>query len=109
MSIQLPAAIDLYLKAENSADIDVLSECFTQDAVVRDERRTYKGLAAIRKWKAETKAKYQHTVEPLSITAQGGNTLVKVRLAGNFPGSPIMLDFEFTLEGRKIAFMEIHP
>jgi hypothetical protein len=32
---------------------------------VRDEGRTIKGLAAIKQWKAETKKKYQHTVEPL--------------------------------------------
>ena len=108
MSIDLPAAIGLYLKAENSGDLEVLTACFAPNAVVRDEKRTHRGLAAIRKWKAETKVKYRHTVEPLGVTESSGNTVVKVKLAGTFPGSPITLDFEFTLEDGKIASLEIH-
>src|SRR5712691_9085403 len=67
MSIHLPPAIDLYVKAENSGQVQALSECFAPNATVRDEGRTYKGLAAIKEWKAETKKKYNHTVAPLEI------------------------------------------
>jgi hypothetical protein len=59
MSIHLPPAIDLYVKAENSRQAQALSECFAPNATVRDEGRTYKGLAAIKEWKAETKKKYK--------------------------------------------------
>jgi len=51
MSIHLPPPIDLYFKAENSGDVKSLSECFAPDAIVRDEGRTYGGLATIRRWK----------------------------------------------------------
>lgn len=108
MSIPLPPAIALYLQAENSGDVAVLAECFVPTAVVRDEKRTHTGLAAIQQWKAETKAKYQHTVEPIGITERGGKSVVKARLAGSFPGSPIVLEFEFKLEAGKIAVLEIH-
>jgi hypothetical protein len=37
----------------------------------------------------------------------GGKTVVSTKLTGNFPGSPLTLDFVFTLEGGKIAALEI--
>jgi len=104
MSIRLPRAIDLYVKAENSGDVEALSECFAPDATVRDEGHTYKGLAAIKAWKAQTKKKYNHSVTPLEIDG----TALKAKLAGDFPGSPVTLEFRFALEGGKIVTLEIH-
>ena len=74
---------------------------------MRDEGRTIKGLAAIKEWKAETKKKYQHTVEPLESAQKDGKTVVMSRVAGNFPGSPVNLEFVFGLERNKIASLEI--
>jgi len=51
--------------------------------------------------------KYQHTLEPVAASARGGKTVVSTKLTGNFPGSPVTLDFVFTLEGGKIAALEI--
>ncbi len=76
--------------------------------MVRDEGRTIEGLAAIKQWKAETKKKYQHTVEPLASVQKDDKTIVTNRLTGNCPGSPIELEFVFTLDGNKIASLEIH-
>jgi len=106
--MHLPPAIDLYVKAENAGDVESLSQCFAPDAVVRDEARTYEGLAAIKRWKAETKKKYQHTVEPLAVGQRIGKTVLKAKLAGNFPGSPVTLEFSFALEDGKIVSLEIH-
>jgi hypothetical protein len=64
-------------------------------------------LAAIRQWLAKTKSKYQHTIEPLARAQKDGQTIVTNRLTGNFPGSPIELEFVFTLEGDKIVSLEI--
>lgn len=107
MPIDLAPPIDLYLKAENTGDVRLLEDCFASDATVRDEAHTHKGLASIQQWKAETKKKYSHTVEPLQVTHRGGKTILKAKLAGNFPGSPVTLNFSFVLEGGKIASLEI--
>jgi hypothetical protein len=64
-------------------------------------------LAAIKQWKAETRKKYQHTVEPLTVAQKNDKTIVTNRLTGNFPGSPIELEFVFTLDGNKIASLQI--
>ena len=104
---RLPTPIAIYIDAENRGDTEALAQCFAEDAVVRDEGKTIEGLAAIKQWKAETKKKYQHTIEPLTSTQQDDKIIVTNRLTGNFPGSPIELEFIFTLDGNKIASLEI--
>ena len=107
MTPKLPVPIAAYIDAENRGDTEALAQCFAEDAVVRDENKTIKGLAGIKKWKAETKKKYQHTIEPLASAVKEGKTIVTNRLTGNFPGSPIELEFVFTLDGNKITSLEI--
>ena len=103
----LPKPIALYIAAENSGDTEALAKCFAESATVRDENQIVEGSDAIKKWKAETKKKYQHTIEPLSSIQRGDKTIVTNRLTGNFPGSPVELEFVFTLAGDKIVLMEI--
>jgi ketosteroid isomerase-like protein len=107
MSIDLPTPIAIYVDAENRGDADAMAKCFAEDAVVRDEGRTIKGVAAIKRWKAETKKKYRHNVEPLTVAREGDKIIVTNRLTGKFPGSPIEIRFVFRLEGDKIASLEI--
>jgi hypothetical protein len=107
MPVDLPKPIAIYIAVENRNDTEALAQCFAQNAVVRDEDKTIEGLAAIKQWKAETKKKYQHTVEPLAVAQKDGKIIVTNRLTGNFPGSPIELEFIFTLAGDKITSLEI--
>jgi hypothetical protein len=108
MSLHLPLPIDRYVTIENYGDIDALSECFAANATVCDEGHTYEGLAAIRAWKTDTKKKYNHAVAPLEIAHRDGKTILKAKLTGDFPGSPVTLEFSFVLEDGKIASLEIH-
>jgi hypothetical protein len=107
MPIDLPTPIAVYIAAENRGDPEAMSQCFAEHAVVRDEGKTIKGVAAIKRWKGETRKKYQHTIEPLAGVQKDGKTIVTNRLTGNFPGSPIELQFIFALEGNKIVSLEI--
>ncbi len=107
MPVELPAPIANYIDAENRHDAEAMALCFSEDATVRDEGRTIRGLEAIKQWKAETAKKYRHTMEPLACKPQGDEIVVTSRLAGNFPGSPIELEFVFTLENEKISSLDI--
>ena len=109
MSVTLPPPIAIYIAAENQGDTESLARCFAEHAVVRDEGRTIEGLAAIKKWKAGTRKKYQHRVEPLASVRKDDEVIVTSRLTGNFPGSPIDLRFIFVLAGDKILSLEIRP
>ena len=107
MSLQLPVSIDRYIQIANSGTPEAAPECFAADAIVRDEGQTYEGVAAIKNWMAATKKKYGHTVTPLELAEHGGQSVLKARLAGSFPGSPITVNFNFVLAGGKIRALKI--
>jgi hypothetical protein len=109
MDLNLPAPIAAYIAAENGDDAAALAHCFAENTIVQDEGRTMKGLAAIQRWKTETKQKYHHPVEPLASARKGGKIVVTSRPAGESPGSPVDLQFIFGLEGDRIASLEIRP
>jgi hypothetical protein len=108
MTIQLPEPITAYFAADR-LDGDAVARYFTSGAVVKDEGRTYAGVAAIKQWKAEIAAKYTYTCEPLSAEQKDGTTVVTCHLEGDFPGGRADLRFFFRLERGKIANLEIIP
>ena len=105
--IHLPRPIDLYFTSENAHDVTALDQCFTANAIVRDEGKTIEGLAAIKAWRIETAKKYGHKVEPLAVSEQDGKVIVTGKVSGNFPGSPVNLDHTFEIEGDRIVSLEI--
>ena len=107
MTIELPKAIGDYIEADKAFAAEAVAACFAPTAIVKDEGITYAGRDAIRRWKAESSAKYTYAVEPCSIADEGGRTVVTSCLAGDFPGSPIELRYFFVLDGDKIAELEI--
>src|SRR6266436_4851579 len=107
-SLNLPKPIAAYFTADKG-DAKAISQCFTQNAVVKDEGHTYKGRAAIKQWRTGTSTKYEYTSEPVACEEKDGIIVVTSHLVGNFPGSPVDLRFSFKLEGDKIASLEITP
>lgn len=108
MSIELPAPIAAYYAADQGNG-ETVADCFTPDAVVQDEGRTYRGVDEIRRWRADVAARFTYTCEPLAAEQQDGRTVVTCRLEGNFPGSPVNLRFFFGLTGNKIAELVVIP
>ena len=107
-SLYLPTPIANYFEADEG-DAETLSQCFTEDAIVRDEGHAYNGRAAIKEWKAHASEKYQYTSELLALDEEDRKAVVTSRLTGNFPGSPVNLRFFFELDGAKIKSLEIVP
>ena len=106
MTIELPKPIAAYFAADSS-DGHAITDCFTRQAVVKDEGHSHIGHAAIRKWKAESSVKYKYTSEPFAVEDRNGKTIVISHLVGDFPGSPIDLRYFFVLMGDKIGSLEI--
>jgi len=104
----LPEPVIAYFAADRR-DSEAIAQCFTQDAAVKDEGHTYTGVMAIKRWKAESAAKYSYASEPFALERRNGMVVVTSRLSGNFPGSPVDLRFFFRLERGRIAFLEITP
>lgn len=109
MDISLPLPIETYVRAENSGDVEAMSDCFMPYATVRDDDRYVEGLPAIKAWRAKMKQKHEHTVTPLAISTSEGRTTLRAELSGNFPGSPMTTNFHFVLINDQIASLQIRP
>ena len=107
MPISLHKPIAAYFAAEKAGDAGALALCFTDDGVVRDEGGTFTGTSAIERWNADARAKYHHTVVPLSVSEGDGAIVVRARVSGDFPGNPLDLQHIFRLDGDQIASLEI--
>lgn len=107
MGPKLPAPLDLYFAAGSDADPSRIDRCFAPDAVVFDEGKDIAGLPAIKAWRVQTLAKYRFKTEPLSLTSRDGKTIVRCRVTGEFPGSPIELDYVFAIDGGRITSLKI--
>ncbi|WP_081760349.1 nuclear transport factor 2 family protein [Bordetella petrii] len=107
MALSLPDPISAYFELSNGSDTVRVDYCFTQDAVVVDERRTHRGHEAIQSWKREARKKFEYTVEPVNVSREGDRITVLANVVGNFPGSPVQLDHVFELADDKIKSLEI--
>jgi hypothetical protein len=107
MSLSLPDPIAAYFRAQNAHDVDGMLLAFAPQAQVHDEGQDLAGPAAIRTWIEDTTRKYRPSVTPLDVEQVDSLSVVKVRVAGTFPGSPIDLRYRFRIEGRLIAALEI--
>jgi ketosteroid isomerase-like protein len=109
MTTDLPPQIDGFVRASNDGDVEALLALFADDAVVHDEGGEHNGSAAIRAWREEVERKYTFTMAPRKIAQRGDKTVLTATLTGDFPGSPVTLDHDFTLAADRIVELAIHP
>jgi hypothetical protein len=64
-------------------------------------------VASIEDWLVATKKKYGQTVTPLELAERDGQSVLKARLTGHFPGSPITVNFSFVLADGNIRSLEV--
>jgi len=107
MGKQLPPLLTAYYEAKNRHDIDGMLAPFAEDAVVKDEGQEHHGRAAIRSWMEHTTRKYRVTVDVRQVETVDDRLAVSGLVSGDFPGSPAMLRYAFTLSGSKIARLEV--
>ena len=105
--MKTPSIIAAFVKAKNDRDTNAVVACFARDAVVHDEGKKMTGLTAITKWSDEGFKKYQYTIDPTGIAKGDKETILTATLTGNFPGSPVELDYTFMLSNDKISSLEI--
>lgn len=104
-ALTLPEPIAAYFAAEHNPE--ALARCFTAQAVMKDDGHTYTGVDAIKAFMAEASARYSATTVPFALEREDGLQVVRAKVTGNFPGSPIDLSYRFRLERGLIASLEI--
>jgi hypothetical protein len=114
MNTSLPTIISDYMAASDSGNVDAIVTCFTDDAVVFDEDREWRGRARIREWRERVATAYEYTVEVRAVVALGlvdgvERHDVYTHLEGNFPGGTVDLTNRFGLRDGHIARLEIVP
>lgn len=108
IDIELPPCVADYLHAENGDADAAVAHCFAADAQVRDEDRVHRGHEEIRAWKRDAQARYRYSIEPLSARREGERFHIRVLTTGDFPGSPVQLEYVLSLADGRIAMLEIH-
>ena len=106
--LSLPEPIQAYFEADRR-DGHAVARCFTNDGTVKDEGKTHTGLAAIEAWRTAAAAQYSYVAEPFALEKKDRKYIVTSRVTGDFPGSPVDLQYGFTIERGKIASLEIKP
>ncbi|WP_248448589.1 nuclear transport factor 2 family protein [Sinorhizobium meliloti] len=105
--MDMPDIVNRYFDADSRNDADALSETFAAEAVVEDEGARHQGVVAILKWWVAAKQAAQYVAEPLESTSDGDKALVRAKVSGQFPGSPVTLSYSFTIKDGKIVRLEI--
>ena len=105
--MNLPSVISRYVGASNAHDVEAIVACFADDAVVRDENTTRHGKIDIGCWATETIQKYKFHFKPLRADEHGTKTILSMEVSGSFPGSPISLNYHFTIANDKIQSLMI--
>ena len=106
-----PTASDViqrYFAAQSARDFDAMVNLFTDDSVVNDEGKTWRGHSGIREWRDKAASVYQYTTQVLEVHEDDEDEYsALVRLEGNFPGGVVELEYHFTLAGGQIKSLEI--
>jgi hypothetical protein len=74
MSVDLPTPIAVYIAAENRGIRRPWPSALPKMLSCKTKAKTIQDLTPVKQWKAETKKKYQHTIEPLTVAQKDGRT-----------------------------------
>jgi hypothetical protein len=107
MSLELPDPVRRFFESDQAQDAAGLRAVLAPDIHVHDEARDYHGPDEVAAWRRDARAKYRYTSTPLAVRSEGDGTVVRARLDGNFPGSPVEVDYTFRLTGGQISGLTI--
>ena len=106
----LPTAVTEYLQAALDADPAALADLFTEDAIVVDDGKTYRGRGEIASWRSEVARSFTYTTTRLRTEGHADAIVVINRIEGDFPGGRIDLANRFTMDkAKRISALTIAP
>ena len=103
-----PEIIDRYLRLGTGPDHAATAACFTPDATVSDDGRTYHGRSEIQAWREELAGTFTYTVKVLATEQDaGGGYRVHTLVECDFPGGRVELTYAFRLRDDLISELTI--
>jgi len=107
MYTKLPKIIDTFIKACNEHNSDAYIACFIEDAVVQDEGKDINGTKAIKEWNERSSKEYKVKLDAIKLVDRNEETVLTASVSGDFEGSPVNLDYHFTISNDKIMALKI--
>lgn len=103
--MNLPDIVTELVKAQNEFNSGAYADCFTENAEVFDEGKTYTGKTEIENWIDKANNEYRAKMKPLDYN--GPQNILSAEISGTFPGSPIVLKYHFHLSDGQIKSLKI--
>ncbi|MBN7811838.1 nuclear transport factor 2 family protein [Algoriphagus sp. H41] len=103
--MNLPQVLTALVEAQNKLDSAAFSECFTESAIVFDEGKTYRGRKEIQNWIDKANKEFQTSMKPLEYSE--AEKQLKAEIAGSFPGSPLVLTYQYDFDKGLIQSLKI--
>ena len=94
-----PAA-QRYFELMEESDKSLVLSVFAPDAIVLDDGHRYVGHQEIHRWLTGPASEFTTTSTWLSAEQTADTSSAKIRLAGDFPGSPVTLHYRLTMDTR---------
>jgi hypothetical protein len=99
-----------FVRAVNEGDTGAFLAVFTENAIITDEGHQYHGITAIKEWSDDKNIGAEISLSPVAAVERGGNTILTVKVDGNFDKTglpdPFLMDLYFTIDKNLIAALE---
>ncbi len=105
----LPDVIVTYQTAHDRRDASTALASFTENAVVEDDGKTYRGREEVEHWLNAAASEFTYTRTLLSAEETDDGWLVMNHIEGDFPGGQVDLRYAFKLDGDRIEQLTIAP
>jgi hypothetical protein len=105
MTTALPAPVQTVIDAANKNDSDAFLDVFTQEGVVDDWGREFRGRAAIKGWSDKEFIGVHVSLKVTEVAEQAGEWTVTATVGGDGFNGPS--HFMFRVDGSQVARMTI--
>ncbi|WP_343694308.1 nuclear transport factor 2 family protein [Flavobacterium sp.] len=105
--MNFPQVIKDLVNANNDFDSTAFADCFSETAIAFDEGKTHTGKADIKNWIEKAMKEYSASMKPVDFEGDAEKGILKAEISGNFPGSPLILTYDFKFQNEKIESLRI--
>lgn len=106
--MDLPIVVKDLVNAQNTFDSTAFANCFAETANVFDEGRTHEGRNEIKTWIEKAGKEYSAVMKPLRFQENGNTGVLEAEVSGTFPGSPLVLYYNFEFDEKLISYLKIN-
>jgi ketosteroid isomerase-like protein len=104
---QLPTTVRAFTEAHAARDADAALALLTPGAVISDVGESFSGEDSLRSFVSKAGAEFTYTDQITTVARDGDVWVVGHHLEGDFPGGTADLDYRFSLDGERIARIDI--